>query len=439
MNRTICAPGAILCVALLWPRAARADVIIDWSVRAGNAAIASCLILSGNGLAESRMYAIAHVAMHDALNAIDRRSEPYAFDTAASPTASIDAAVAAAAHDALVSVIAGLPESPACVANGIAAVDADYAAVLAAIPPGAAKTEGIAVGRAAAAAIVALRGHDGSDQPMVDFAFPQGTNPGEWRFTPGVPFAFGPTWGTVTPFVLNHSSQYRPPPPYHVTSKAYAADVNEIQALGGDNITTPSARTPDQTELGLFWIESSPTAWNRLARDVSVRRGLALWENARLFGLLNMAMADGYVASWDTKYHYKFWRPVTAIQLADTDGNPDTVGDPTWTPLQLTYPMPDYDSGHAVQGGVAAEVLKQVFETDDIAFRACSMTLPAGSQCIDPSPVLRSYASFSEAANENAESRIFIGIHFRLAVERGTEHGRKIAKHAVNLFMRPVH
>ena len=223
-----------------------------------------------------------------------------------------------------------------------------------------------------------------------------------------------------------------------MAARRYAADYNEIKLLGGDDITTPSARTADQTEIGLFWIESSPLSWNRLARALSVNRGLDLWENARLFGLLNLAMADGYIASWEAKYDYKFWRPITAIRLGDTDGNPETAGVLDWTPLQPTYPMPDHDSGHAVQGGVAAEILKQVFGTDDIPFTACSTTLGLGRTCADPIPVLRSYSSFSQAADENAVSRIYIGIHFRHAVEEGLQHGRKIAAYAVHQFLKPV-
>ena len=248
----------------------------------------------------------------------------------------------------------------------------------------------------------------------------------------------GRHWGEVTPFVLHHSAQFRPPAPYHLGSKKYAADYNEIKLIGGDDLTTPSTRTPDQTEIGLFWIESSPLAWNRLARAISASRGFDLWENARLFGLLNLAMADGYIASWETKYHYKFWRPITAIRLGDTDGNPQTEAVADWTPLQFTYPMPDHDSGHAVQGGVAAEILKQVFGTDDIPFTACSTTVGPGLGCTDPTPVLRSYASFSQAADENAVSRIYIGIHFRNAVEDGVRHGRKIAAYAVHRFLKPT-
>jgi hypothetical protein len=432
--------GVCLLAGLLVPRpSAAGDAILTWSEHAGNAAIAACLILSGNGLAESRMYAMTHVAMHDALNAIERHSRPYAFDGDAPATASRDAAIATAARDVLVSVIGELPESPACVANGIAAVDAFYATALAAIPDGEPKSAGTTVGHQAADAILALRASDGSNQPLLDFAYPQGDEPGEYRFTEGFPFVFAPNWGRVSPFVLKRASQFRAKPPYKVSSKRYAADFNEIKAIGGDNVTTPSTRTPDQTEIGLFWIESSPTAWNRLARAVSASQGLDIWENARLFALLTVAMADGYIGSWDSKYHYNFWRPVTGIHLADTDGNPETVADPTWTPLQLTYPIPDHDSGHAVQGGVAAEVLKQVFGTDTMAFLACSETLPAGSRCNDPSPRLRSYSSFSQAADENAVSRILIGIHFRRAVEEGVVHGRKIAHRAVNLYFQQVH
>jgi hypothetical protein len=428
-------------VALLWPRSAMADAVTDWNANAGRAALAACIAPGDDPLHESRMYAMMHVAIHDALNAIDRRSRPYAFDADAAPWTSADAAVAAAARHVLVPVISQIPFPfpAACLQAGIASVEIDYAAVLASIPDGAAKAGGIQLGQAAAAAILALRASDGSDTPLLDFAYPQGTGPGEYRFTPGFNFAFAPGWGEVTPFVLNDAKQFRANGPYNVTSKKYTADFDEVKAFGGDGITTPSARTPEQTQIGLFWIESSPLAWNRLARTVSASSGLGLWENARLFGLLNLSLADGYIASWEAKYHYNFWRPVTAIQTAATDGNPDTVADPTWTPLQLTYPMPDHDSAHSVEGGAAAEALIQFFGTDHIAFSACSLTLPAGDRCTDPSPVFRSYTSFSQAAAENGLSRILIGIHFRRAVEEGIEHGRQIAKRAANLLLRPVH
>ena len=439
MKNHVAGLGRALAVLLLCPGVSAADAVITWSLNATKAAKAACVIASGNGLAESRMYAMMHTAVHDAINAIDRRSRPYAYDQLAGSPASIDAAAAAAARDTLVQVISGLPEIPACVASGIADVEASYAAALGAIPDGAFKTNGVTIGQAAAAAILALRANDGSNAPWVDFNFPQGTAPGEWRFTPDAPpLAFAPSWGKVTPFVLHHAAQFRPRRPYSVTSRKYAADYNEIKRLGGDGVTTPSARTADQTQIGVFWIESSPLAWNRLARAISAERGFVLWENARLFALLNLAMADGYIASWEAKYHYLFWRPITAIRLGDSDGNPRTDGDEDWTPLQPTYPIPDHDSGHAVQGGVAAEILKQVFGTDDVAFTACSTTVGAGMTCDDAAPVWRSYTSFSQAADENAVSRIYIGIHFRRAVEQGVEHGRKIAAYAVHQYLKPV-
>ena len=431
----------LACMALV-PRAAMADAVTAWNSNAGKAARASCLAPAFDPFHESHAYAMTHIAIHDALNAIERRSRPYAFDASVGPVASPEAAVAAAARNVLVAVIAQAPSFegvPGCAGSlqaGINSVEADYAAALAAIPNGPAKTAGLLLGQASAAAILALRANDGSNTSFADPSYPQSTAPGVWRFTPGVDFAVVPGWGDVTPFVLKRGSQYRPGPPYHLRHHKYTADFNEVKDFGGDNITTPSARNADQTEIGLFWIESSPLAWNRIARTVSASEGLDLWQNARLFGLLNMALADGYIASWDTKYHYVFWRPVTAIREAGTDGNPRTSADPTWTPLQPTYPMPDYDSGHAVQGGAGSEVLKEFFGRDDIAFRACSLTLPAGETCDDASPTLRSYTSFSQAAEENAVSRIYIGIHFRDAVEVGTEHGRKVAKRAVKLFLR---
>jgi hypothetical protein len=422
--------------------AAGSDAVTIWNANAGIAATEACLAPLNNPLHESRIYAMMHVAVHDALNAIDRRSRPYAFDVQADAGASPDAAVAAAARDVLVPLIAQLPlelHTQACIDAGVASVEAAYTAALAAIPAGEAKAQGIAVGRAAAAAILDLRAEDGAVGPFLNFACPQDTDPGEYQCTPGTPFIAFEVWENVVPFVLAHSSQYRPGPPYAVDRKKYTADFNEVKSLGGDDVTTPSARTADQTEIALYWWESSPLKWNRIARTVSADQGLHLWENARLFGLLNMALADGYIAMVDSKNHYNYWRPVTAIQTADTDGNPDTAGDPTWTPLRPTPANQDYASGHSIEGGAGAEVLKQFFGTDEITFQDCSETLAAGSTCSDATPVFRSYTSFSQAAAENAYSRILIGFHFRKSVEEGTEYGRKIGMRAANLYLRPVH
>jgi hypothetical protein len=429
---------ALFSVAAGCPLLARADVITDWNDTAGRAAIVACISPGSDPLHESRMYAMAHLAIHDALNAISRRFHPYALDIHAPAEASAAAAAAAAARDVLVALLGQIPApfSPACGAAGVVIVEAHYAAALAAIADGSAKTQGIAVGQAAAAVILALRADDGSDTSLLDFAYPQGTNPGEYRSPPGVAFAFAPGWAEVTPFVLRDPSQFRASRPYPLKTKKYTDDFNEVKSLGAK---VGSARTADQTEIAHFWVESSPLRWNRIARTVADAAGFGVWENARLFALLNVSLADGYIGSWESKYLYKFWRPVTAIRLADTDGNPHTIADPNWESLRSTPPMPDHDSAHSVQGSAAAEVLKRVFGTDAVAFSVCSLSLLLpDEQCGRANEVLRSYSSFSQAADENGLSRILVGFHFRKAVEDGITHGRRIGKDAVTHLLRPV-
>jgi hypothetical protein len=436
--------AGVAALALAAPAASahrpRSDVVSAWNANAGKAAVAACISPIGPSPAEARLYAMTHVAIHDALNAIHRRSRPYAYHARARRGASPGAAVAAAARDVLVPVLGELTPSlvsQACVDAAVAGVEADYVAALSAIPDRRAKTRGVAVGQAAAAAILSLRSTDGAQDVLVgDPAYPQGTLPGEYRFTPGTPFAFAPRLGELTPFVLRDSSQFLPGPPHAVTDPRYTADFDEVKRLGGDDVTTPSARTPDQTEIAQFWVESSPLQWNRIARTVARHTRLDPWEQARLFGLLNMAMTDGYIGSFKAKYAYNYWRPVTAIRAAATDGNPDTEADPGWTPLVETPAIPDYDSGHAVEGGTAATVLQRYFGTDRIGFSTCSTTLPAAeTRCDTASPISRRYRSFSEAARENGQSRILVGFHFREAVEVGIAHGRRIADRAVNRFM----
>jgi hypothetical protein len=422
------------------PQAATAsgNAVNDWNAVAGQAARQACLSPSNDPLHEARMYAITHVAIHDALNAIDRRFEAYAYDGSA-PGASPEAAVAAAAHAALSATLSDLPAElfpPACGVAGIAVVDAAYSAALASIPDGPPKSNGVAVGEAAAGAIVAMRSGDhANDAPLVDFAYPQGTVPGQYKFTPGTPFAFAPKWGSVTPFVLANSTQFASGPPYPLDSKRYAKDFNEVKRLGARD---GSERTADQTEIAKFWVESSPLAWNRMARGIAAERGLDMWESARLFGLLNMGMTDGYIGTFQEKYEYNFWRPVTAIHEAAGDGNSWTAPDPDWQPLVTTPPIPDHDSGHSVEGGVASTIMRRVFGTDKVAFSVCSLTLDAGQTCDDATPVMRHFTRISDAAVENGESRILVGFHFRHAVVDGTAHGKHIANWTVGNFMQPV-
>jgi hypothetical protein len=419
------------------------DAVISWNARAGEAATKACIAPLDDPFHESRMYAMMHIAVHDALNAIDRRFQPYAFDKRVEPGASPEAAVAAAARDVMVPLLGQLPRelpfiTQACIDAAVASVETAYTAAIADLPEGPAKAQEIAAGQAAAAAILARRAADGAVGPFLNASCPQDTSPGKYQCTPGAPFVAFEVWAKVTPFVLQDNTQFRPGPPYAVTEKAYTADYNEVKSLGGDGSTTPSARTADQTEIAYFWWESSPLKWSRIGRTVAANAGLDSWQNARLLALLNMALADGYVAMCATKNHYSYWRPVTAIRAGETDGNPDTAGDPAWTPLRPTPANQDYASGHSIEGGVGTEVLKQVFGTDGVSFQGCGVKLPAGSACGDPSPVLRSYSSFSQAATENALSRILIGFHFRKSIEEGTQYGRKIGERAATTYLRPV-
>jgi hypothetical protein len=187
----------------------------------------------------------------------------------------------------------------------------------------------------------------------------------------------------------------------------------------------------------MFWLESSPLAWNRMARGIAVARGLDMWESARLFGLLNMGMTDGYIGTFQEKYVYNFWRPVTAIREAASDGNSGTEPDRLWESVVTTPPIPDHDSGHSVEGGVAATIMRQVFGTDKVTFEVCSLSLDAGT-CDSTSPVMRHFTRISDAADENGESRILVGFHFRHAVVDGIAHGKHIGNWTVSHYMQPV-
>lgn len=416
-----------------------ANAVERWNQTAGEAALAACLAPANNPLHESRMYAMTSLAVHDALNTVQRRYRTFAPPQGLATNASADVAVAAAARTVLVATIRELPAPfTDCSAAALAVVDTAYATALQDSPDGLPEDRGIAVGTAAGQAILANRAGDGSDTPLFVEDYAQGTEPGQWRFTPDRPFAFAPGWASVKPFALRGEAAFHVAQPYPLTSAAYARDFDEVKSLGGDGVGTPSARTADQTEAARFWLESSPLQWNRIARNVAIERGLDEWRSARLFALLNVALADGYVASWAVKYDDPFWRPVTAIREAATDGNDATTADPAWTPLDTTPPIPDHDSAHAVQGAAAATVMARVFGTDDVPFSTCSLTLPDGQQCDDPAPTLRRFASFSQAAQENADSRVWVGYHFRHASEVGLGHGRQVATLVIHDLLKPM-
>jgi PAP2 superfamily protein len=417
--------------------AAAADRVSSWNVTAATASA----MAGQNAVVSSRTLAIVQSAVHDALNAIDRRFEPYAFDDGIDPLASPDAAVATAAHDALVGIIpvGALPfvgfGSVAQQGAAIAFVNATYATDLASIPDGNTKTRGIAVGHAAANALLALRVLDGATT-FVPYA--PGTNPGDWQPTPNpVPFdppapgdrlpAVLPGWGDILTFVLRTSDQFQTDGPPALTSDQYAGDYNEVKSIGSK---VSSVRTGDQTQIARFWYEGSPIGWSRIARVVADARGLDLWERARLLALVNLAMADGFIAGWKDKYTYNFWRPVTAIRAGDTDGNDFTIADPAWDSLLNSPALPDYPSTHSILGGAASEVLRRFFHHDDIAFTSTSGAPFAG--------ITRSFSSFSEAAEENGNSRIYAGIHFRSAVTDGIAQGKRIGQFVFTHALKPV-
>lgn len=360
-----------------------------------------------NPMAQSRTFSILHAAIHDALNAIERRYESHTPGLAPAPEASADVTVAAAAREVLASLV---PDQAAL-------VQAAYARSLDTVRNGPAKTAGIATGQAAARATMKRRQGDGSETAAQPIYTPR-SGRGEYQFTTPFDFAVQPGWGRVRPFVID-LPEHALEGPLPLTSAQYAGDLAYIKRIGH---IASEMRTSDQTEIAKFWYEDSPLGWNRIASTVVRERGLDAWEAARAFALVHFAMADGFIAGFDAKYHYRFWRPLTAIQEAGTPA------DRNWQPLLTTPPVPDYPSTHTVLGWAAAEVLIDLFG-DKLRYSTTSLTLPG---------VTRHYRGFSQAAQENGMSRLYAGIHFRHAVMDGRRQGRGIGR-TVALALQPVH
>jgi hypothetical protein len=356
-------------------------------------------------MVQSRTLAILHAAIHDALNAIDQRFESYTPGLAATPEASVDAAVAAASREVLVTLV---PDQTTL-------VEAAYDRALAALPEGAAKDAGIATGKAAALATLARRQGDGLETATQPVHVPR-PGPGQYQFTPPFNFAAQPGWGRVEPFVID-LREHAGDGPQLLSSLQYARDLAYVNAIGNIASTT---RTPEQSEIAQFWYEDSPLGWNRITNTAVRQRGPDPWSAARAFALVNFAMADGFIAGFEAKYRFRFWRPVTAIHDAATDGNSMTEADATWQPFLTTPPVPDYPSTHTVLGWAAAQVLIKLFG-DNVRYSATSLTLPG---------VTRHFKGFTAAAEENGLSRLYAGIHFRHAVRDGRRQGRSIGRAA---------
>jgi len=312
-------------------------------------------------------------------------------------------------------LVAQVPEQAALVEDA-------YSRALADIRDGAAKASGIAVGQASAAANMLRRRNDGSEQAAEPAYVPR-SGPGEYQFTPPFNFAALPGWGRVKPFVID-LRRHQLEGPDRLTSAQYAHDLAFVKAIGKID---SRVRTAEQSEIAQFWYEDSPLGWNRIANTTIRQRRLDNWAAARVFALVNFALADGYIAGFEAKYRFRFWRPETAIRAAATDGNPLTEADPTWKPFQITPPVPDYPSTHTVVGWAAAEVLIGTLD-DRVRFSADSLTLPG---------VTREFEGFSAAAEENGQSRVYAGIHFGHAVKDGRRLGRGIGR-AVTQALAPV-
>jgi membrane-associated phospholipid phosphatase len=362
----------------------------------------------------TRNFAILHTAIYDAVNSIDRTHEPDLVSILAPRGASETAAADAAAHTALVGLYPA-QEAP---------LDTDFATEIAKVPAGATRDEGVRVGNAAAAALLADRADDGSAVAAPPFV--AGTAPGDYRSTPAnFPTPLFTTWGQVTPFVLDRASQFRPPAPPALTSKAYAAAINEVQSLGSATSTT---RTPDQTQIGQFWSPPIQNFWNQIAETVALAHHTDLPTTARLFAALNLSFADSAIAFYDAKYTYKLWRPVTAIRLADTDGNPGTTVDPNWLPLAgNTAADPSYPGAHSTISAAGADVLASFFGNDQ-RFSVTSPALPG---------VTRSFTSFGAAAQEAGLSRIYAGQHTRIDHLAGLALGHDVARFVLHNALLP--
>jgi hypothetical protein len=399
-----CAAAGSLAIAftltVVAPAEAQTNVVTAWNVIASS--------VTGNWRAPT----IAHLAIHDTLNAIDRRFEPYAIDEWSPPDTSPDAAVAAAAHRVLIRLVP----------TASTTLDAAYAQWLLAIAPGPARDAGIALGERVADRLVDLRADDG-------FSVPQFYNPtpgiGIWEPTPpAFAPAATPEWASMRPFAMISPDQFRPDGPPALTGGRYARDYEEVRLVGALDSTV---RTTDQTNAARYWAQLTQPAYNRVTRAALESHPLDTWEQARLFALLNMANSDANISTWDAKYTYGFWRPITSIRDGALDGNPKTMPDSPWQPLLTTPSHPDYVAGHSGSAGAAVRVLQLVFGTDELP------TISTGG-----SGITRFFPTFSSIVDDVTTARVAGGVHFRFSCETAARMGRQIGQFTVRHYLRPA-
>ena len=397
----------LFAVAIFFPLACAADVVTEWNQKAD----ASILEAKIYPFAGTRVMAIMHTAMFDAINSIEGQYTPYKFKVSAPAGSSSEAAGVAAAHAALVALF---PDQKA-------ALDAAYAASLAQVPDGAGRTAGIAVGEEVAAKALAWRASDGANAPNT---YRPVTTPGAYITTT---LPVGTQWVSMTPWVMERPSQFHPAPPPALSSAEWAADYNEVKELGGKKSTR---RTAEQTEIARFWTITGPQSFDPIVRQLAAAPGRSLSQNARLFALVEMAEADSYIAVFEAKYAYKFWRPVTAIRNGDIDGNDATIRDPGWEPLVDTPLHPEYPCAHCINTGSARAVLESEFGTGPHPLTMTSPTAPGA---------VHKWASIGDYAEEVAMARIYGGLHYRNSTVVGKDMGKKIGELAVQNYLKPVH
>jgi PAP2 superfamily len=398
----------------------------------------------------SRAMAIVHIAIFDAVNAIAGAYKSYSNVANVSPDAAMNAAIAQAAHDTLAALYPSQKQS-------FDTILADDLRLM--LPRGRPHADGIALGARAAAAILELRANDGSEhaEGRMGDTYAPSSDPGFWRQDPiGLsPLALGYHWGAVKPFVLQSGDQFRVPPPPALSSVEYATAYAEVKNVGGDGIVTPTERSAEQTEIGIYWaydgtpsLCAPPRLYNQIATTIAAQMRTDVVDLARLLALVNVAMADAGTAIWESKYWYEFWRPVTGIRESDPgtgptgagDGNSATDGDLLFTPLgapasnlhgpNFTPPFPSYPSGHAGFGGALFQTLRNFYETDAIPFAFVSDEFNGTTLDHDGNVrplVPRSFSSLSQAEEENGQSRIYLGIHWSFDKTQGIAQGRKVA------------
>lgn len=398
---------ALFAIALVCRSVSVADMVTEWNQKAGACVLEAKIY----PFAGTRVMAIIHTAMFDAINSIDGRYTLYKFKVSAPAGSSPEAAGVAAAHAALVTLF---PEQKGT-------LDAAYVASLAQIPDGPGKASGIALGEEVAAKVLAWRASDGADAANT---YRPITTPGGYITTT---LPIGTQWGSVTPWVMERGSQFRPGPPPALGSEQWTADYNEVKEIGAKK---SAQRTSEQTDTARFWTITGPQSFDPVVRQLAAAPGRSLSQNARLFALVEMAVADSYIAVFDAKYTFNFWRPLTAIRNGDIDGNDATVRDAGWEPLIDTPLHPEYPCAHCINSGAATAVLESEFGTGANPLTMTSPTAPG---------VVHKWASIKEYAEEVSAARIYGGIHYRNSTMVGKAMGKQIGELAVSNYLKPAH